>query len=215
MSDHDVELGAAAAVRVVVAAGADHAVAVHEPRSAVAPRRARRESRRRNRSAAHTCPDPAARRTAARRRCGRTPPVSVFLPAPSGFFWSSRPDRPTARRSCPASGLIARPSKYLLARERADVGDVTRRELRRQLDHDAAARELQVQRVLGIERAPVGRLGRGQHVGHGLARRCGRRIDHERGCGQHEPGALEFFSWGRTLNEPGPGVQWRTGSESG
>ena len=46
----------------------------------------------------------------------------------------------------------------VLVRERADVVGVQRRVHGSEFDHHAALRQIHVQRVVGIQRAPVGRL---------------------------------------------------------
>ncbi len=79
----------------------------------------------------------------------------------------------------------------------ADVGCVRRCECRREFDHDAAAVEFQVERVLGVEAAPVVRRRRVEHVLHGqrlerLVGDGGRRVlagrerEHQQGRQQRE-----------------------------
>ncbi|WP_436108018.1 hypothetical protein [Massilia sp. LjRoot122] len=56
--------------------------------------------------------------------------------------------------------------EILLAHQGADVGGRVRGKRGRQLDDHAPGRQVHVQGVLGIERAPVGRFGGLDHVGH-------------------------------------------------
>lgn len=67
--------------------------------------------------------------------------------------------------------------EVLLAHERANVVDVLRCESRCKLDHDAPARKIEIQRLLGIERTPVRRRRDGQHIRHRFRRARWRRAE--------------------------------------
>ena len=60
-----------------------------------------------------------------------------------------------------------------LARQRLNIRDVVRSELRRELDDDPPGRQVHVERVLRIDRPPVGRSRGGQHF-RGRQRLLGR-----------------------------------------
>ncbi len=174
-ADHHVEFGAVAAVGLVAAPGADHAVAMREP--GFAPRRV-----------------PAGGQSLAESRLGR---VAVAIRQRRERQPRARFHRELGRQRLPGAAQAAlalrvaplhdevvlrpdhgQPVEVLFAHEGADVGDVLRRECRRQLDHDAARRELQVERRLRVERTPVRGRGGCQHVAHrpggdrGRVRRC-------------------------------------------
>ncbi len=155
LADDGVELGAVARIRRVVASHAHGAIAVHEPDLAATGVARGREPARESDLG----------RVGVRVAQLREDHVRVDPPEELGLHLHLR------HRLRALVGLRPRPLHHvvvlhadhearvevLFAHEPADLGDVGGRERGRQLDHDAALRELDVQRVLRVERAPVGR----------------------------------------------------------
>jgi hypothetical protein len=83
------------------------------------------------------------------------------------------------------------PVEVVLARHRAEVRRVQRRVGGGEFDHHASGGEVEVQRVVRIERAPVGRLGGFEDLLHRprLGRRVRVTVEHGQGQGAYGEGA--------------------------
>src|SRR6267154_811938 len=151
MPGYDVELGTAAAVDVIVAAGADHAVAMHQPCAAklriACCWKAVRESN-------LGCVG-----VRIYERCERNTPCGALELGCEGALRIL--DGTLAIRICPLHNVVVLGSDdrhaivIAFARQCLDVRRMVGRELRCQLDDDSARGKLQVQGVLWVERAPV------------------------------------------------------------
>ena len=159
LSDHHVELRAAAAVDVVVATCAHHAVAVHEPGAA-------RDRLGGDRKAVHESNLGGVGVGVGELRDREPAQRPLELGADRAL---RRADRLLRVRVAPLYDVVVLGAHHgesveiVPACERLDVRDVMGGELRRELDDDPAGGQLEVERVLRIERSPVG-SGRGaQH----------------------------------------------------
>jgi len=180
LSDHGVELGAGARVGRVVATGSDHAVAVHQPGLArfriACDRKSIAESHFRR---VHVAVGQSGE---GHPRCN----VAFEFRHDGGLGLAERTRRV---RGMFGFGCGVAPLRHeavlhaqdrecvpiVLVRQRADVLGVQRRIGRSKLDHHPPFRQIHVQRVVGIERAPVGRSGCIQHLLHRRRRFRGRR----------------------------------------
>ena len=97
-------------------------------------------------------------------------PATVAAAEPRGL--RRRRACPIARRNCPASAR-SRAVEITRPRQRPDVGGMVRREVRCELNDHPPLRQLHVERVLGIERAPVGSRRLIQDFLHRPRWRCG------------------------------------------
>ena len=207
MPDDDIQLGAAAAVDVVVAPGTDHGVAVHQPG------------------------------TAADRIGGDREVIDEACFGRIGVRIRQPGDRQAAARALEfsahgalrgADGLVVigiAPLHHVVvlgahdreaveiasACERDDVGDVVGCELRRELDHDPSGSELQIHGVLRVEPPPVGGAGGGENLGAGA--RLGGRLG--RGGRSGERGGEEQQHGGRQsqCRCAGNGAHWSRSSQ--
>src|SRR5581483_1252246 len=153
MANDDVKLSAAATVDIIVAAGADHAVAMNEPCATelgVASRwkAIRKTNFGRVRIRIHQRREWHAPRAPFELGCDRA------LPGLDGFLaFRVRPLNDVVVLGAHDGGTVV----ITLTRERFDVSYVVRSELRGQVDDHPAAGQLEVERALGIQRTPVGR----------------------------------------------------------
>jgi len=157
---YHVQLGTAATIHIVVPPGAHHAVAVHQP--GAADRRIGGD-----RKGIH---ESDFRRIGIRIRKPRdreTPQRALELGAHGAVRCA---DGLLAVRVAPLHDVVVlgahdpQPVEVMPARQRLDIRDVVRGELRSELDDDAPGGQLQVQRVRGVERSPVRGSGSGQYV---------------------------------------------------
>ena len=147
MADHRIELAARAGVRREVAADADAGVAMGEPGHARAPDPRRPASRPHGRPSAHSCPESRAGGSRGRRAAAHIRPAAARRrPAGSGDLGVAIAPLGDIIVLHPVDGGVVPPAG---AGEAADVGDMDRREIGRELDdHRAAVGQIDDQQIL-------------------------------------------------------------------
>src|SRR5262249_29467887 len=158
VADDDVELGAASAVGVDVAPCTHHPVTVREPGTSELGIAGRRKAVREAnlRCIDVTVGEPREAKVAA---CA---PVELGRDSPLPHLHGAALGGVVAVGVAPLDNVVVLRAddgesvEVPLAYESLYVGDVMGREARSELDHHASRWEIEVERVLGIERSPVG-----------------------------------------------------------